>query len=107
MPPAASPHFARTCSGRPERHAPKVTRDGIIAVYIMASGRNGTLYTGVTSVLFDRVRQHKLGSFGFTKTYGCKALVWYEEHAGMLDAVGRKKRIKGAPRVEAGADRGR
>jgi len=34
-----------------------------IAVYIMASARNGTLYTGVTSELVARVQQHKLGVF--------------------------------------------
>jgi len=34
-----------------------------IAVYILASGRNGTLYTGVTSKLRLRVEQHKLGTF--------------------------------------------
>lgn len=47
-----------------------------IAVYIMASARNGTLYTGVTSALWTRVQQHKLGSFeGFSRDYGCKTLV--------------------------------
>ena len=40
-----------------------VGRDAWIAVYIMASGRNGTLHTGVTSSLFARVQQHKLGVF--------------------------------------------
>ena len=39
-------------------------------VYIMASGRNGTLYTGVTSNLLQRVAQHKDGAFGgFTQRY--------------------------------------
>ena len=72
-----------------------VGRDAWIAVYIMASGRNGTLYTGVTSTLSERVRQHKLGSCdGFTKTYRCKTLVWYEDHPAMLDAIAREKRIK-------------
>ncbi|MEI9891519.1 MAG: GIY-YIG nuclease family protein [Caulobacteraceae bacterium] len=66
-----------------------------IAVYIMASGRNGTLYTGVTSKLSLRVEQHKLGTFeGFSKTYGCKRLVWYEAHARMPEAILREKRIK-------------
>jgi putative endonuclease len=69
--------------------------DAWIAVYIMASGRNGTLYTGVTSALIDRVRQHKLGTYdGFTRNYGCKRLVWYEDHAAMVEAIGREKRIK-------------
>ena len=66
-----------------------------IAVYIMASARNGTLYTGVTSTLWRRVHQHKLGIFeGFSKTYGCKTLVWYESHATMLEAIEREKQIK-------------
>jgi len=72
-----------------------VGKDPSIAVYIMASARNGTLYTGVTSELQARVSQHKLGLFeGFSKQYGCKTLVWYERHATMLDAIAREKRIK-------------
>ena len=44
-----------------------VRQDASIAVYIMASARNGTLYTGVTSQLPGRVQQHKLGRFdGFS-----------------------------------------
>jgi putative endonuclease len=72
-----------------------VGQDSSIAVYILASARNGTLYTGVTSALQSRIQQHKLGIFeGFSKTYGCKALVWYERHATMFDAIQREKRIK-------------
>ena len=67
-----------------------------IAVYIMASERNGTLYIGVTSKLRLRVEQHKLGTFeGFSKRYGCKRLVWYEEHTMMPEAILRETRIKG------------
>jgi putative endonuclease len=48
-------------------------------VYIMASGRNGTLYAGVTSDLITRVWQHKhSGVAGFTQKYGCKLLVWHK-----------------------------
>jgi putative endonuclease len=72
-----------------------VEQDSWIAVYIMASARNGTLYTGVTSNLIGRVQQHKLGFFeDFSKEYGCKALVWYENHATMREAIQREKRIK-------------
>jgi putative endonuclease len=72
-----------------------VAQGAFIAVYIMASGRNGTLYTGVTSELVTRVQQHKLGVFeGFSKAYGCKRLVWYETLPTMLDAIAREKRIK-------------
>ena len=39
-------------------------------VYIMASKRNGTLYTGVASDLAKRVWQHKKGELkGFTSKY--------------------------------------
>jgi putative endonuclease len=72
-----------------------VGKDSQIAVYIMASARNGTLYTGVTSALVGRVQQHKLGTFdGFCKKYGCKALVWYEDHPTMPEAIRREKQIK-------------
>jgi len=33
-----------------------VGQDAFIAVYILASSRNGTLYTGVTSALVARTR---------------------------------------------------
>lgn len=69
------------------------------AVYIMASGRNGTLYTGVTSDLVRRVAQHRESLLpGFTSRYRCKLLVWYELHEEMTDAVAREKRIKGGSR---------
>jgi putative endonuclease len=64
-------------------------------VYIMASGRNGTLYTGVTSDLVKRVFQHRTGVIdGFTKRYDCKILVWFEIHDRIDEAIGREKRIK-------------
>jgi predicted GIY-YIG superfamily endonuclease len=69
------------------------------AVYIMASGRNGTLYTGVTSNLPKRAFEHREGVVaGFTTRYGCKLLVWYEIHATMADAIAREKQIKGGSR---------
>ena len=69
------------------------------AVYIMASGRNGTLYTGVTSNLPQRVWQHRTGVVGgFTKRYGCKRLVWYELHSTMPEAIAREKQIKAGSR---------
>ncbi len=50
-------------------------------VYIMSNKPNGTLYTGVTSNLAQRARQHREGHTpGFTSRYGCKLLVWYENY---------------------------
>ena len=69
------------------------------AVYIMASRRNGTLYTGVTSNLPQRAWQHREGLVpGFTSRYGCKLLVWYEGYPTMLEAIAREKQIKGGSR---------
>ncbi len=64
-------------------------------VYIMASQRNGTLYIGVTSDLPGRVWQHKQGTAdGFTKKYGCKLLVWFEEFGDIEFAIKREKQMK-------------
>jgi putative endonuclease len=68
------------------------------AVYIIASQRNGTIYTGVTSDLVQRIWQHKEGTVGFTARYGCKLLVWYEIHEEMLPAIAREKQIKAGSR---------
>jgi len=71
------------------------------AVYIMASRRNGTLYTGVTSDLVQRVWQHREGhSPGFTRRYGCKMLVWYELGGDMEAAIVREKQIKAGSRAK-------
>lgn len=65
------------------------------SVYILASRRNGTLYTGVTSNLEARIWQHKSDTFpGFSRKYGCKTLVWYEMHDDIHEAILREKRIK-------------
>jgi predicted GIY-YIG superfamily endonuclease len=68
-------------------------------VYIMASQRNGTLYTGVTSNLPRRAFEHREGLIaGFTEKYGCKFLVWYEVHETMEAAIVREKQIKAGSR---------
>ena len=64
-------------------------------VYIMASGRNGTLYIGVTSDLIKRVHEHKTDAVeGFTKTHQVHSLVWFERHGTMESAILREKAIK-------------
>lgn len=64
-------------------------------VYILSNQRNGTLYTGVTSNLVQRVWQHKNDLVdGFTKKYQAHMLVWYEQHESMESAILREKQIK-------------
>jgi putative endonuclease len=64
-------------------------------VYIMASKRNGTLYTGVTSDLKRRVFEHKSEIYlGFSQKYGCKLLVWYQFFDQIEDAIHRETQIK-------------
>ena len=63
--------------------------------YILASRRNGTLYTGVTGNLAGRVAEHREAlREGFTRKYGVHILVWFEEFADVHDAILREKRIK-------------
>ncbi|OPH84650.1 GIY-YIG nuclease family protein [Nitrobacter vulgaris] len=70
-------------------------------VYIITSGRNGTLYTGVTADLPRRIFEHREGLIaGFSKKYGCKSLVWYELHETMTNAITREKQIKAGSRVK-------
>ena len=64
-------------------------------VYILASKRNGTLYTGVTSNLVKRIWEHKNDvQEGFTKKYKVHRLVYFEQHPTMEAAITREKRIK-------------
>ncbi len=69
------------------------------AVYILANQENGTLYTGVTSDLIQRIYEHKNGlKSGFTKKYDCKNLVYFELFDDMENAIIREKQIKGGSR---------
>lgn len=64
-------------------------------VYILASRRNGTLYTGVTNDLVRRIWEHKQHLVqGFTDRYSVVLLVWYEYHGTIESAILREKRIK-------------
>ena len=64
-------------------------------VYLMASQPYGTLYIGVTSNLIQRVWQHREEFVdGFTKEYGIKRLVWFEQHTDIHAAITREKQIK-------------
>lgn len=63
--------------------------------YMMASGRYGYLYVGMTNDLARRVAEHKAGEIdGYTREHGCDQLVWYEPHPYVNNAILREKRIK-------------
>jgi putative endonuclease len=90
-----SRHYERELRSKRGNPVNKITYMKIPCVYIMASERNGTLYTGVTSNLVQRVYQHRNGIIeGFSKKYLCKLLVWYEVHENMESAILREKQIK-------------
>ncbi len=64
-------------------------------VYILTSGRNGTLNIGVSSNLPGRIWQHRNDVVdGFTNRFGVHDLVWLEMHETMESAIGREKAIK-------------
>lgn len=64
-------------------------------VYILASQKYGTLYTGVTSNLLKRIWEHKNNAVeGFTQKYSVHTLVWYEIHETIASAIQREKSIK-------------
>ena len=64
-------------------------------VYLMASGRNGTLYLGVTSDLIQRTWQDRSGVGGqFSTKYDCRFLVWYEVYDDLQEARQRELRMK-------------
>ena len=65
-------------------------------VYMPASKPNGTLCIGVTNSTERRIWEHKSGMIpGFTKQYGIKALVYFEAHRMVTDAIQREKKLKG------------
>lgn len=68
-------------------------------VYILANKPGGTLYVGVTNDLVRRVFEHREGLVhGFTKRYGIKMLVYFEEHETASLAIQREKNVKHWPR---------
>jgi putative endonuclease len=64
-------------------------------IYILASKKDGVIYTGVTDNLIRRVFEHKEGSVeGFSKKYFVKKLVYFETTSDINSAINREKQIK-------------
>ena len=68
-------------------------------VYILTTGNNIVLYTGVTNELRRRVFEHKSGlNEGFTKKYHVHKLIYFEKFDFVELAIAREKQIKGYSR---------
>ena len=64
-------------------------------VYMLASGKHGTLYIGVTRNLVKRIYEHRTNAVaGFTARYGVHSLVWFEIYEDALTAIAREKELK-------------
>lgn len=65
-------------------------------VYMMASTRNGTLYTGKTNDLIGRINQHKTKSDPacFTAQYNVINLVYFEQCEDHWTAAAYEKKLK-------------
>lgn len=64
-------------------------------VYIVASARNGTIYTGHTDNLAERIWRHRAQETpGFTTKHNCARLVWREAHDTRESAFLRERQIK-------------
>ena len=62
----------------------------------MVASRSRTIYIGVTGDLLKRVFQHKRKTYeGFTDTYNCNRLVWFERYMDPNNAIAREKQLKG------------
>jgi putative endonuclease len=70
-------------------------RDFQPCVYILASGRRGYIYIGVTSDLSKRFSQHRLRLIeGFSKRRNTNMLVLFEFFGTMELAIQREKQLK-------------
>ena len=71
-------------------------------VYILTNNNNSVLYTGVTSCLKDRIKQHRTKKHpeSFSAKYNIYKLVYFEEFDNMGDAIKREKQIKGGSRKD-------
>jgi len=64
-------------------------------VYMLASSKLGTLYTGVTNDLLRRTWEHREHVVpGFTRKHSVDRLVWFEEHTSIEAALLREKQVK-------------
>ena len=74
-------------------HGPRTRNRGYLAV---AGGSIYLLGSHTGTLLYLRVMQHKEGTWeGFTATYGCKRLLYFEGYEDIRTAIAREKQLKG------------
>lgn len=73
-------------------------------VYMLTNRRQTSLFTGITGDLEKRVRQHKFHAVeDGTKRCDADRLVYFEEFAGIGDALAREQQIKSWTRARKNA----
>jgi putative endonuclease len=69
-------------------------------VYLMTNRPNGIIYVGVTNDIVRRAYEHRSDAVdGFTRRYGLKRLVHFEQFETIRDAIQREHNIKHWPRA--------
>ena len=65
-------------------------------IYIFTNKVHTVLYTGVTSDLFFRIKEHKEKFYpkSFSAKYSCDILVYYEQFSSIEEAIAKEKQIK-------------
>ena len=70
-------------------------RDYNFWVYIVTHVHDSVLYIGITNDLARRVSEHRSGEVpGFTSSYRCRKLIYYEHCMDVQDAIAREKQLK-------------
>ena len=79
----------------PAKAGTRVFLEMAFYVYILASGRNGTLYTGYTDDLYRRMTEHRAHTLSrFTAKYDVTKLFFDEAHETREAAWTRERQIK-------------
>lgn len=63
-------------------------------VYVLRSKKSTMWYTGFTSDLRKRFKEHNNGENTYTKKRGPFELIYYEAHKNKTDARSREKQLK-------------
>jgi putative endonuclease len=102
--PPMKPKYKRMLKGMEARAAKKKPRKGVAEtaavwhLYILECG-DGSLYTGVTTDIGRRVREHQEGKGArYTRTHGPVSLVHTEECGSRSQALSRECAVKAMPR---------